>query len=65
MPVQINEVIIKISVDADPAGAAAPAASAGAPDAGNDDAAIAALVLQIIKEKMKDNGCAIRSKAAF
>ncbi|PSK93411.1 DUF5908 family protein [Taibaiella chishuiensis] len=51
MPVQINEVVIKISVDADPAGAPAPAASAGLSDTGNDDAAIAALVLQIIKEK--------------
>ncbi len=49
MPVQINEVIIKISVDADAEGAAAPEASAT--DSGSDDAVIAALVLQIIKEK--------------
>ena len=51
MPVQINEVIIKISVDANAAGAAAPEASAAYADSGSDDAVIAALVLQIIKEK--------------
>lgn len=51
MPVQINEVIIKISVDADASGTAVPEASAAHTGSGSDDAAIAALVLQIIKEK--------------